>query len=214
MKTCSKCNIEKDFTCFHKHKGRKDGYREICKLCRKVETKKYIQENVEILKQKKKKYYQENKEKISVRNKKNSNIWYHFNKEKKLEYLKNCYKLNPDYNTNYHKNRKKNDLLFKIVVNIRRRTSLFLKKKNISKNTTELIGIDYITFKGYFEKLFRDGMSWDNYGEWEIDHITPLSSAKNENELKNLAKYTNLQPLWKKENKEKSNKLNWEPQKF
>ena len=104
--------------------------------------------------------------------------------------------------------------MFKIVVNIRRRTSLFLKKKNISKNTTELIGIDYITFKGYFEKLFRDGMSWDNYGEWEIDHITPLSSAKNENELKNLAKYTNLQPLWKKENKEKSNKLNWEPQKF
>jgi len=214
MKICSKCGIEKDFSCFHKHKTRKDGYREVCKVCRKPETKKYIIENNDLLTEKKKKYYYENKERINQKNKEINKIWYQLNKEKKLQYLKNWYELNPKYNTNYHRNRRNNDTMFKIITNVRRRTNLFLTKKNMSLNTTELIGIDYISFKEYFEKLFDVGMSWENYGEWVIDHIIPLSSAKTVEDIYNLAKYTNLQPLWEKENKQKSNKLNWIPQKF
>ena len=91
MKTCIKCFIEKDFTCFHKHKSRKDGYREVCKVCRKIETKEYITINSEVLSEKKKKYYIDNKEKINTRNKINNKVWYESNKEKKLEYLKNWY---------------------------------------------------------------------------------------------------------------------------
>lgn len=214
MKICSKCNIEKDLTYFHKHKSRKDGYREVCKSCRKIETKEYITKNNEILSEKKKKYYLDNKEKINTKNKKNNKIWYELNRDKKLEYLKNWYKLNPKYNTDYHRNRRNNDILFKVVTNVRRRTNLFLKQKDESINTTELIGIDYISFKEYFENLFCEGMSWENYGEWQVDHIVPLSSAKSKDEIYELAKYTNLQPLWKIDNKKKSNKLNWVPQKF
>jgi len=214
MKTCIKCFIEKDFTCFHKHKSRKDGYREVCKVCRKIETKEYITINSEVLSEKKKKYYIDNKEKINTRNKINGKVWYESNKEKKLEYLKNWYKLNPDYNTNYYRNRRSSDILFKIITNVRRRTNLFLKKKNKSLNTTELIGINYISFKEYFETLFHEGMSWENYGEWQVDHIIPLSSAKTKEEINELAKYTNLQPLWQIDNKKKSNKLNWVAQKF
>jgi hypothetical protein len=50
-------------------------------------------------------------------------------------------------------------------------------------------------------------MSWDNHGEWHIDHIIPLSSAKNENDVYTLCHYTNLQPLWAEENLRKSNKI-------
>jgi hypothetical protein len=50
-------------------------------------------------------------------------------------------------------------------------------------------------------------MTWDNYGEWHIDHIIPLSSAKTESELIDLFNYKNTQPLWAKDNLSKGNRL-------
>jgi hypothetical protein len=50
-------------------------------------------------------------------------------------------------------------------------------------------------------------MNWQNHGEWHFDHIYPVSLAKNEEELIKLNHYTNFQPLWKKDNLEKRNKI-------
>jgi hypothetical protein len=50
-------------------------------------------------------------------------------------------------------------------------------------------------------------MNWDNMGEWHIDHIIPLSTANSEDDIINLCNYKNLQPLWEKDNLEKSNKI-------
>ena len=52
-----------------------------------------------------------------------------------------------------------------------------------------------------------DGMSWANRGEWHIDHIIPLSSAKTEEDVIRLNHYTNFRPLWKEDNQIKSNKI-------
>jgi len=79
------------------------------------------------------------------------------------------------------------------------------KKFNIS--TEKIVGINYDEFKKYLESKFLDGMSWDNIGEWHIDHIIPLSTAKSEQEIINLCYYTNLQPLWEKDNLKKSDKM-------
>jgi hypothetical protein len=57
------------------------------------------------------------------------------------------------------------------------------------------------------ESLFKEGMTWDNHGEWHIDHIIPISSGKTEDEVVKLCHYTNLQPLWKTENLLKGDKL-------
>ena len=46
-------------------------------------------------------------------------------------------------------------------------------------------------------------MSWDRYGQWEVDHIVPLSSGQNAEELMRLCNYANLQPLWKRDNQMK-----------
>ena len=52
-------------------------------------------------------------------------------------------------------------------------------------------------------------MNWDNYGEWEVDHIKPCSSFNllNEEERKECFHYSNLQPLWKGDNREKHDKI-------
>ena len=52
-------------------------------------------------------------------------------------------------------------------------------------------------------------MSWDNYRQWETDHIFPLSKSESQNEYEKNSHYTNLQPLWKKDNRDKSNKLDY-----
>lgn len=51
-------------------------------------------------------------------------------------------------------------------------------------------------------------MSWSNYGDWHIDHIIPCAAFDLNDELEQKAcfHYTNLQPMWAKENIQKSDK--------
>jgi hypothetical protein len=83
------------------------------------------------------------------------------------------------------------------------------KRKGYTKNsnTYKILGISWEEFKPYFESLFQEGITWDNQGEWEIDHIIPLSTAKCEEDVIRLCHYTNLQPLWKKDNRLKGDKI-------
>jgi hypothetical protein len=74
-----------------------------------------------------------------------------------------------------------------------------------------LVGYDVIELKRHLEEQFVDGMSWENYGEWHIDHIKPLSSFNitdiNSDEFKKCWSLSNLQPLWAKDNLKKYNKI-------
>ena len=80
-----------------------------------------------------------------------------------------------------------------------------LKRGNYTKRskTYKLLGCTYKELKLYLESKFDNNMSWDNHGEWHIDHIIPLSSANNKEEFEKLWHYKNLQPLWAKDNLEK-----------
>lgn len=49
-------------------------------------------------------------------------------------------------------------------------------------------------------------MNWENYGEWHLDHIIPISYAKTIEDIYKLNHYTNLQPLWASENLSKGNR--------
>ena len=65
----------------------------------------------------------------------------------------------------------------------------------------------------HFESLFTDDMSWDNMGEWHIDHIRPKASFNQEQladptseDFKKCWALNNLQPLWAKDNHSKGAK--------
>src|SRR3990167_677242 len=94
---------------------------------------------------------------------------------------------------------------------IRARIYDVLKHGYKSDRTEKLIGITIKKLKMYIESQFKTGMTWKNYGfyGWHLDHIRPLSSfdlTDKEQQLKAFH-YTNLQPLWAKENLHKHAKV-------
>ena len=131
-----------------------------------------------------------------------------YNKElirNKLWKKENRDKINPIRN-NYDKKKRKTNINFKILCNLRSRISNALKRNNKSKTTMKLIGCSVKQLKQHLEKQFKVGMTWNNYGKWHVDHIRPCASfdlSKPKEQYK-CFHYTNLQPLWAKENLEKN----------
>ncbi|MCK5012431.1 MAG: hypothetical protein KAS66_01305 [Candidatus Omnitrophica bacterium] len=87
-----------------------------------------------------------------------------------------------------------------------------LKGNKNGHHWEDLVGWTLQQFKNRFNQLFEAGMTWENHGVvWEIDHIVPLSvhniTSINCMDFKRAWKLSNLQPLFKEENRFKSNKL-------
>lgn len=167
--------------------------------------RKYQENNKEKEFIRKKKYRDENREKCNEKGRNYKKI----NKEKIKNDSKEYYQNNKHKRQIYYNNKRKTDSLYRLTGNMRSRINLFIKTKKINKSnkTFDLIGLEPIELKNYLGKLFTEGMTWKNYGDWHIDHIIPLSSATNEDEIYKLCHYTNLQPLWAEDNLKKSNKI-------
>lgn len=73
--------------------------------------------------------------------------------------------------------------------------------------TGDMIGCDWVFFKDHIERQFLKGMTWDNRSEWHIDHIVPIASAKTEEDVIRLNHFTNLRPMWAKDNIAKGDRI-------
>ena len=124
---------------------------------------------------------------------------------KRNYYLKNKKKLN-DYIARYERERKKYDPLYKFNKSIRKLISRSIKRAGCRKNskTVIILGLTPKRFREYLEDKFKTGMTWDNYGDWHIDHIIPMAAAENEFEAEILNHHLNLQPMWADNNLKKS----------
>lgn len=224
MKVCTTCKIEKSFGEFRKNKLTKDGYKSQCKTCTNNTDKVYRNANKQAILNKQKEWRNLNKDKKYLSNK----TWCINNKEyikeqqklyreaasPRTDYHKKWYKENIDViRTNvklYKRNKRNNDALFKVKDNIGNLIRNSIKKKGFKKNskTRVILGCDYEFFIKYIANKFLDGMSWDNYGKWHLDHIYPISKATNEEHMILLNHYTNFQPMWGIDNIKKGNKVN------
>jgi hypothetical protein len=202
MKTCKICNKEKELTQYSPCGSYKDKiyYRGECKECNYQVQKTENKEST-------RKYRSSEKYK-EIRKKYRSTEDYK-QKAKKYENCPEVKKRRLELRKKRHSFRYYNDVLYKLKIILRNRHYEVLTRNKFSKKGSILkyLGCDKESLKLHLESKFKENMSWDNYGEWHIDHIIPLSSAQNENELYKLCHYTNLQPLWAIENLKKSDKL-------
>ena len=128
-------------------------------------------------------------------------------REKRKDYYHKNKKKEREKNNKWKNNKRKNDGFYRMKINLRHRLRDYLIGESKGKKTTEIVGLDKTEFKLYIQSKFVDGMSWENYGDWHLDHIKPLCSAKDSEEALILNHYTNLQPLWAEDNLIKNRKI-------
>lgn len=160
-----------------------------------------------------KNWYENNKDKNLERGK----LWKKNNIEKVRQSKKQWNKNNKEKYSLMRK-RELNNVNVRIALNIRNRLRIAILSQNTWKKgkTIELLGCSIKELKIYLEKQFTEGMSWNNYGEWHIDHIKPLSRFNLSllEEQKIACNFTNLQPLWAIDNNKKGNKYDEEVYNF
>lgn len=139
------------------------------------------------------------------------NKYYALNKEKRSA-------KNKEYNARAKSKEKRsanrakrwsNDPQFRLKSLLRTRIGHALKGRAYKLSAISLLGcsVDYAI--AHIEAQFAEGMSWENQGRWHIDHIVPLAAfdLNDECDVRKSCHYTNLQPLWAKENLSKGARM-------
>lgn len=224
---CSRCGADKEPSEFNKDKYLKNGLKSACRTCTKEMYKAWSssEQGQEYKKEYDKCRYDENVEYEKARAQK----WREANPERYRRIVKEWRERNPEriremrrrrsedpkrreaVNAYYRKKRRE-DLNYRLAGSLRSRlraaTRAQLGGLSPKKGSAiENLGFPMKEFILYIEGLFQEGMSWENYGEWHLDHVLPLSGfdLSDPEQVKKVCHYTNLQPLWAKENIRKGN---------
>ena len=130
-------------------------------------------------------------------------------KKRKKNWLKNNKQTNLATTRKYYNEKLKDNINFRILNNLRVRLYQALKKEKKLSSTLKLTGCTFEQLKKYLENKFEDGMDWNNYGVWHVDHIIPCAQfdLSNPEQQKICFHYTNLQPMWGENNMKKGSRL-------
>ncbi len=186
-RACTKCGEIKDFSCFNKDKTSKFGIKPRCIECTKKQKAEYRRNNREKIiaytkeygqrpetKERKRQYREDRKERFQEYEVKY--IQTHKDKIKERQRIQR--QNNRDKINERMRQYLATNTNARLAHNLRARFHDALKRSNVGKttNTMHFLGATIETIKNHLESLFVQGMSWDNYGEWEIDHIVPVVS--------------------------------------
>jgi hypothetical protein len=182
MKTCTKCRTLKPIGDFYPARGYADGHYTWCKSCQSEVSAAW---------------HAKNKAKESLRSKR----WSEQNIERRREIRRNWQR----------KHRAERTAEQRIHDNIRAKICEQLKGTKNRRTTFVLLGYNPRDLMVHLQSQFKDGMSWDNYGKWHIDHIKPRShfsiSSTEDAAFRECWALTNLQPLWASENCSKQDRV-------
>lgn len=195
IKHCNFCNKDLPIDNFNIDPHEKDGHRYQCKQCRSKRRKKL---------------YSIGKPKLEAKFRGNK-VCPKCNIEKTLsEFNKNKCRVRgvtpycTDCNKKYLKFQRDTNLNYKISLNVRRRINALLSNDIKYSKALELLGCSTEELRIHLEKQFQQGMNWNNWNKegWHIDHIIPCNrfDLTKLEEQKKCFHYTNLRPLWAKDN--------------
>jgi hypothetical protein len=110
-------------------------------------------------------------------------------------------------NYRYKGKREKTDAYIKNKIrdNLSRRMRHVLNGRTKNESISEIIGCSHEELKKHIESTFTERMTWENYGDWHIDHIIPCAAFDHTNEYERKAcwNFKNLKALWGDENMKK-----------
>lgn len=134
--------------------------------------------------------------------------WANANMIRRREYMRQWHKDNPERSAEYNRLRLQNPA-HRVNNALRCRIWSSLNGAKWGR-TFDLVGYSLEGLLAHLERQFTKGMSWENYGEWHIDHIIPLSAfdykSASDPEFRAAWALANLRPLWAKDNLTKSAK--------
>jgi hypothetical protein len=190
-KICKICDTEKPLLDFYSHKTTKDGKRPECKICFKLKAKNNYYNNQEKNISYSNTYRKLNQEKVKEIKKK-----YRINNSDKVKNtIKVWHQKNPNKEREYGAKRREK---YPYIEAWRSTLKNTLKRLGQTKegHTIDLLGYSAIELKEYITNLFTTDMTWDNYGEWHIDHIKPVSSFDSDTPVNIVNSLSNLRPMW------------------
>jgi hypothetical protein len=181
----------------------------------KSNNKSYRDKNRNRLRKYYKNYYTSNRDRCL----KQKREYHKIHKGKRTEYNRTWYKNNVEHvriynqkNRNrrrkYQRDRRETDVNYRLRINLRNRLHGALRGNYKAGSAVRDLGCTIPELRSKLESQFAEGMNWDNYGEWHIDHIKPLSkfNLANRQDCLEAFHFSNLQPLWKKDNLQKSDR--------
>ena len=195
MKYCNVCKKLKPINQFYRNKSIPNGYRHDCKDCFNAYQKRWNEINPSLHRKYDALWQQRNPGKVrekAIRWKENNRERWRANKRRQ------------------EKNRRMT-VIGKLQNSIHCGVYGQLKKNKKGQRAFDLLGYSPDVLKRHLEKQFIDGMTWDNYGEWHIDHIIPQSAfyitSAEDIDFKRCWALNNLRPLWASDNIKKHSKL-------
>lgn len=124
-------------------------------------------------------------------------------------YLREYNKKHRESRNEKERERMANDKVYKFKASVRKMIGCSFSRKGFvkSRKSELILGCTIEEFMAHLESKFTAGMSFENHGEWHIDHIVPLATAETEDDVIRLCHYTNLQPLWARDNISKGSRI-------
>jgi hypothetical protein len=234
---CTICGKRKTLSAFHNDSQKRSGKRPDCKECvrkrlrersKTAEYRRYSREyrnkNKATINALKKRYYWDDPEK----HRRQTLASHYKHRERRLEALRLRYQENKDehnkkvreyqkrnwrktlgYKYKYKERKRATDPIFVLAERISKRIRAAVVSMGYTKRsrTAEILGCDWEHFKRHIESLFLPGMRWTNSSKWHLDHHVPLVTATDVESLERLNHWSNIKPMWIRDNLSKGGRI-------